>query len=193
MDDSAASDPRRPTRRLKLDLVDLAAAFDNASWEMSYFLDLETGRVILLTDDTRSQYDRLVEAIGDVDQVEWAVAFESTLKDWDLPDWQRESVREADQIEAGFGKRYIRVPPADSREGYQDMEAFIETVANERLAGRLARGIQGRGAFRYFKDVLLDFPKERERWFAFRDARQRQRVLEWLESEGVELVTGGNE
>ena len=193
MDDTAASGRRRPTRRLKVDLVDLAAAFDNASWEMSYFLDLETGRVILITAETRGQYDELIASIGDVGQTEWAAAFEAALKDWDIPDWQQESVRDANLVETGFGKRFIGIPQADSRDGYHDMEAFIESVTNERLAERLARAIQGRGAFRYFKDVLLDFPKERERWFAFRDARQRQRVLEWLESEGVELVTGGNE
>ncbi len=73
------------------------------------------------------------------------------------------------------------------------MEGFIETVANKRLAERLARAIQGRGPFGRFKDVLLDYPVERERWFAFRDARQRERVLEWLECEGVEPVTGKGE
>lgn len=187
MDDTPAfSTSRRPARQLKVDLIDLAAAFENAGWEMSYFLDLETGRVILITEDTRSQYNRLVEALGDVDEAEWAPMFEAALKEWPMPDWQRESVREADQVEAGFGDRYIGVPQADSREGYRDMEAFVETVANERLAERLARAIEGRGAFRRFKDVLVDYPVERQRWFAFRDARQRERVLEWLESEGVE-------
>jgi hypothetical protein len=194
MDDGALDNPhRRPTRRLKVDLVELAAAFDNASWEISCFLDLQTGRVILITAETRGQYDELVASIGDVGQTEWRAAFEAVLRDWDIPDWQQESVRDADLVETGFGKRFIRVPQADSREGYEDMETFIETVTNERLAERLARAIRGRGAFRYFKDVLLDFPKERERWFAFRDARQRERVLEWLESEGFEPITGEGE
>ena len=67
------------------------------------------------------------------------------------------------------------------------MAAFIETVANARLRDRLSRAIQGRGAFRRFKDALLDYPQERERWFAFRDARQRERTLEWLASEGIDV------
>jgi hypothetical protein len=132
----------------------------------------------------------LVEALGDVDSVQWEQAFEAALADWDLPDWQRDLVREADRGEAGFGKRYIRVPQADSHEGYADMEAFIETVTHERLAERLSRAThsEGRGAFRRFKDVLLDYPDERERWFAFRDARQRERVVQWLRDEGIEPV-----
>ena len=42
-------------------------------------------------------------------------------------------------------------------------------------------------AFRRFKDVLLDYPEARERWFAFKDEEMRRRVLRWLESEEVEL------
>jgi len=45
------------------------------------------------------------------------------------------------------------------------MEAFIATMRNRRLQERLERAISGRGAFRYFKDVLLDYPAERECWF----------------------------
>src|SRR2546428_13044817 len=109
MDDIAVDNlRRRPTRRLKVDLVELAAAFDNGNWEMSYFLDLETGRVILITADTRRQHDQLVEAIGDVDQTEWTTTFEPALKDWEMPAWQRQSVRAADQAEPGMGERLSR-------------------------------------------------------------------------------------
>jgi len=65
-----------------------------------------------------------------------------------------ELLYEADAVEEGFGVRFIRLPDADSREGYEDMEAFIETVANPRLQERLWAAIRGRGAFGRFKDVL---------------------------------------
>jgi Uncharacterised protein family (UPF0158) len=188
MDDTSPRDPQPASpRRLKIDLADLAQAFDNAGWETTYFLDLDTGRVIMLTEDARGEYKRLSESVGHVDKAEWAAAFEAALQEADLPDWQVESIRDASQVDAGFPEHYLRVPEADSREGYRDMEAFIETVINQRLADRLGRAIQGRGAFRAFKDVLLDQAGERERWFAFRDARQRARVLEWLADEEIEL------
>ncbi|MFB0546976.1 MAG: UPF0158 family protein, partial [Anaerolineae bacterium] len=97
-------------------------------------------------------------------------------------------MQEADQVEAGYGTRYISVPQADSHEDYRDMQDFIATVQDERLQDRLWRAIDGRGAFRYFKDVLADYPRERERWFEFEDARMRQRILDWLESEGIEAI-----
>jgi hypothetical protein len=34
-----------------------------------------------------------------------------------LPEWLREALREAEQVEAGYGARYVRVPEGDSREG----------------------------------------------------------------------------
>jgi hypothetical protein len=100
----------------------------------------------------------------------------------------KNALLEADQIEAGYGTRYLCVPQGDSHEGYLDMEAFITTIQNERLQDRLWQAISGRGAFRYFKDVLADYPRERERWFEFKDARLRQRILDWLASQGIEPV-----
>jgi predicted nucleotidyltransferase len=44
----------------------------------------------------------------------------------------------------------------------------------------LERAIEGRGAFRRFKDTLFEYPELREAWFAFRDARARRHAVEWL-------------
>jgi len=82
--------------------------------------------------------------------------------------------------------RYIPVPNQTSHQGYQDMETFFETVADDHLAELLAVAIQGRGAFRRFKDVLQRYPEEHERWFRFKDDLVHQRVLKWLDSEGIE-------
>ena len=65
------------------------------------------------------------------------------------------------------------------------MEAFIETVPRQHLQELLQVAIQGKGAFRRFKDVLGAYPQERERWFQFHDERLRQRVLDWLEREDI--------
>ena len=51
------------------------------------------------------------------------------------------------------------------------MEDFIATVEGERLAELLEVAIKGKGAFRRFKDVLLNYPEERVRWFEFKDDR----------------------
>ena len=58
------------------------------------------------------------------------------------------------------------------------MEDFIATVEDEHLAELLEVAIDGKGAFRRFKDVLAHYPEERERWFRFKDTRMEQRALE---------------
>jgi hypothetical protein len=172
-----------------VDLAELDFAFENASGEMAHYLDLETGQVIAITDEIRRELDTIYEAAWDDDaQNVSPTALADALQQRDVPEWHQEALREAEQVEAGYGTRYVRVPEADSHEGYRDMEAFIATVRSKRLQDRLWRAISGRGAFRYFKDVLLDDPSERERWFQFKHARVRERVLEWLASEGIEPI-----
>jgi len=68
------------------------------------------------------------------------------------------------------------------------MEDFIATVKDEHLVELLEVAINGRGAFRRFKDVLLRYPEERERWFQFKDERMQERALEWLEDIDVSLA-----
>jgi hypothetical protein len=97
-----------------------------------------------------------------------------------------ETTKLKDQIEEEF-ERYEPIPKAESHEGYRDMQDFITTVEDEHLVELLEVAINGKGAFRRFKDVLLNYPQERERWFKFRDDRMEERALEWLESIDVSL------
>jgi hypothetical protein len=150
---------------------------------ISYYLDIETGEVIGVSDEERSLLERIYESYYDEQSqtVDWENAFEKEH----IPDWQRERLKNVDRVEAGFGSRFIHIPSEGSHEGYRDMEAFIATVHSRRLQERLERAISGRGAFRYFKDVLLDYPAERERWFQFKRERLHQRILDWLEAYGI--------
>jgi predicted nucleotidyltransferase len=79
----------------------------------------------------------------------------------------------------------VAVEPIDSAEGYSDMEDFSARVPDARSRDHLLRAIAGRGAFRRFKDTLLDLPDLREAWFAFHDARMQRRAIEWLETRGM--------
>jgi hypothetical protein len=83
---------------------------------------------------------------------------------------------------------YLRVDPVSSREQYRWMERFIATVEEGPLRSKLLAAIDGKGAFRRFKDVLMGFPVDRERWFTFRSERLRTCMESWLEAQGVEAV-----
>ncbi len=149
-------------KKLDIDWPELQFAFDSSFGEVSCYLDRETGTVITVTEDIRAAADDEDDAGG----------FDPQLL---------EAVRAID----GGSERYLPIPDQDSREGYRDMEEFIATVRDRRLAELLEVAIAGRGAFRRFKDVLAGSPAERDRWFAWHDSRQRGRILDWLTAEGI--------
>lgn len=145
----------QPLRKIPVELAELCAAVDDASLEHRYFLDTETGEVILISE------------VSDGDEVQ-------------------QQLGEIDEAESGH---YLEVPRADSHEGYRDLEDFILTVQDQPLRELLEVAIQGRGAFRRFKDVLARNPAELQRWFDFQGARIEARAREWLTDEGCEPVS----
>ncbi len=83
---------------------------------------------------------------------------------------------------------YVRIEPVSSREQYRWMERFIPMVEDAPLRAQLAQAIDGKGAFRRFKDVLIAFTVERERWFAFRSERLRVFMEAWLAANAMRPV-----
>jgi Uncharacterised protein family (UPF0158) len=75
----------------------------------------------------------------------------------------------------------VCIDPLPSWIWYQDMADFAEAITDERAGRRLARAIQGKGAFRRFKDELHEeHPGLLPAWYAFHDARARRRAVQWL-------------
>ena len=89
--------------------------------------------------------------------------------------------------------RWLYVGPEGSHEGYRDMENFIATVDEPGRADRLGIAIDGRGAFRRFKDTISRWPDEQERWYRFSDERRRGRARQWLSFAGYRVVPKGLE
>lgn len=145
--------------RIPIDLSSLHIAFDDATFNFEYYVDLKTGEVLMIPNE--------------------------------FIDGEEEETNEINErIEEGFGTRYISIPNISSEEGYKDMEDFIERIEDEDLQEKLYIAIDGQGAFRRFKDVLLDYPDERERWFEFKEDKVAKRINEWLIEEGIEPIVG---
>lgn len=85
-------------------------------------------------------------------------------------------------------ENYLRIDPVSSREQYRWMERFIPMVEEGELKTKLAQAIDGKGAFRRFKDVLMTFAADRERWFGFRSERLRTFMEAWLSAHGIKAV-----
>jgi hypothetical protein len=80
---------------------------------------------------------------------------------------------------------YLRIDPVSSREQYRWMERFIPMVEDAELRTKLTQAIDGKGAFRRFKDVLMSYGADRERWFAFRSERLRTFMEAWLSAHAI--------
>lgn len=164
---------------MRVSYSDLEDAFISGSYELQYWLDKQTGEVILIGEDTEH----------------WARGDDEIAN---APEWQREEIKQARRVLRAVGEletgeeskdadRYLSIPIIDSNQGYRTMEDFVETVNDPRLRESLIVALHGRKPFRRFKDVLLDYPAEREQWFAFERQRMRETIEEWAEVEGIEI------
>ena len=61
------------------------------------------------------------------------------------------------------------------------MVDFAEGISDRAASRRMSGALQGRGAFRRFKDQLYEHePELISAWHALRDVRAQRRAVEWL-------------
>ena len=82
--------------------------------------------------------------------------------------------------------RWLFLERPGSREGWQDMADFAARQSDSGLRDRLEQAIEGKGAFRRFRD-LVHTEGLAEQWGTFSDDRRYGRVRELLAAEGVRI------
>ncbi|MEJ2697918.1 MAG: UPF0158 family protein [Candidatus Sulfobium sp.] len=170
--------------KLKIDFDEVQKAMEDTCRDsFDYFLDTETGDVIILSEDIIRKahsvlYETLDEDMADYDGVE----FDEEI---DMADWIEEEVELALDIFLYGGDRYVRIPERQSVSGYDAMKEFAEGLGDIELKNELLGVLDGRGAFRKFKNVLEPRPQERKQWYKFNAKRARDEIVEWLGSLGV--------
>lgn len=80
--------------------------------------------------------------------------------------------------------RRLYVDCQGSHDSYGDMERFIEALDEPAIVDRLEIAMNGKGAFRRFKDVLSRWPEELQRYVEFSAERKRGRARAWLAAAG---------
>lgn len=174
-------------RKLDIDLVELDFALDNSSDETSYYLNLETGEVIPVTQEIQDLLQEIIYKVLENRADGEKFDLDSFLKTLDLKDWQKQVVREVHEIQEGLGITFIAIPRRDSYQGYREIKDFVETVNNPQLKERLKQALNGDHPFRRFDDVLKTDSEEKELWFQFQRRSLRERSLKWLADEGIEI------
>ncbi|OIP60538.1 MAG: hypothetical protein COY75_00750 [Nitrospirae bacterium CG_4_10_14_0_8_um_filter_41_23] len=176
-------------KKQKVNFDEIQKAMEDVSRDtFDYFLDMVTGEVIAFSEEILNEvksrlYDSDSDEIGD--EIEY-IEFD---EEPDLPVWMEDEVELALEILLDEEGRYVRIPERGPTMAYKSMAEFIETVENRLLREELSNALNGKGAFRRFKDVLIDYPKERKRWHGFNAKAMKRKIIEWLRSIGVEPIS----
>jgi hypothetical protein len=162
-----------PKRELNVNLTELIEAMDQIERDLNeWYLDRQTGEVLLVGKEI------LRDLEFDEDGAE--------AMSGKIPDWQQAERDLAARIEADATGRYERIPENKPRQGYRLMEQFAATVRDPSLREKLDVALDGKGAFRRFRNVLYDYPAERRQWLDYERQSKLERASEWLASLEIE-------
>jgi hypothetical protein len=159
-------------KKLKVDIDEIAFILETSDEFGNVTLfDTETGEIVSIPDE-------LMSAVESDD--------EEALQD--LPDWERDLIGTAESIANDESGRFVDIPRKPSYEAYNLMVEFASSVTSRHLREKLEIALEGKGAFRRFKNVIADYPDEEKKWFAFKDKRIHEDVIEWLNDLGIETI-----
>lgn len=171
---------------LKIDFDEIQKAMEDIVRDsFDYYLDLHSGKVIVLSEDILGDVkarlcDSELDDLGDdIEYVEFS-------EEPTLPYWMEDEIELVLEVHLARDGRYNRIPERSSSEAHTVMAEFIETVKNPVLKEELTYALNGKGAFRRFKDVLINDPKERKRWHGYNAKAMKKVIVEWLKSSGIE-------
>jgi len=138
--------------------------------EMDILSDTLTAYLNRRTGELRSlQDDEVILAEDDID-----------LKD--LPEWQRDDIPLIREILES--EDWIPLPSSYDINEWSIMEAYSHSMESPELRAELLRSIQGKGAFRYFKDTIRRHGIEEE-WYRYRKSAFEEIAIEWLEANEI--------
>jgi hypothetical protein len=172
-------------KKLKIDSDEVQKAMEDISREaFDYFLDIETGDVIILSEDIIERAEKvLCEGIDD-DMADYEeVEFD---EETDVPDWMEEEIELALDIFLHEKGRYVRIPERNSQKAYEAMQEFAQRLEDKPLQEEVQAILNGKGAFRKFKDALEPYPKERKMWYGYNAKSAKKEIGEWLQSIGIQ-------
>lgn len=89
-----------------------------------------------------------------------------------------------DELDELFGKSII-LPSRYEINEYRIMEEFIETIEDNLLRNQLLIAINGKGAFRRFKDTCINF-EIIEDWYEFKENCYQELAKEWCNNFNIQ-------
>ena len=84
--------------------------------------------------------------------------------------------------------RWLWVSCEGSRAGWEDMATYVAAVTDSHLREQLERAIEGKGAYRRFRDLIAGEGLT-QAWREFSDERQIGRAREYLAEQGIRATS----
>lgn len=136
-------------------------------------------------DEYRKYLCKETGEIVSVSTEELSIAEESEEDDdfSEYPDWQQDSIKDAMDVIVNW-ENYVELPDKWEINEYDIMEDFCGSIRNDRISNALYSAIQGRGAFRRFKDVIIRFGVEKD-WYNFREEALKEIAINWCEENDI--------
>ena len=148
----------------KVKLTDIQDALEFQSDENAAMINLKTGEVCTISDECLN----IVEGEED-----------------DYPEWMEDEIKIAKQY-MDNRDQFIDLPGKYDINEYSMMEDFALECADENKRALLLCALNGKGAFRRFKDVVYELGIEKD-WFQFRDEKYIAFILDWCEINEIEV------
>ncbi len=83
--------------------------------------------------------------------------------------------------------RYIKIKPLTTKNSFQIMKDYIETVPKPKIRQELKAALTKKGAFRNFRTCIEKYPEEKEHWLEFKRNAVLNYIRTWLKEFDVEL------
>lgn len=148
-------------------------AFQLSNQDISYWLDRNSGKLILVSAEFLDQPDYFE------DDDERQAAHEILILRGDIENKENLSID---------SDRYVGICPPDSDEKWKWMEEFsLFQVSDALLQEKLAGALHGRKPFRSFKDILIYQPEIEKKWFEFEAEKFREYAVELVKLEQFEI------
>lgn len=108
---------------------------------------------------------------------------ESIYLSEDSWNWDEEDKEMAELMDMEWD-RFIRLPEKYEIHEYRIMEDFIDELNDQKLQMELYRAIQGRGAFRRFKDKIR-YSGIEQQWYDYQNNAYREFALRWCKENNI--------
>lgn len=149
---------------MKVFIEDIADKLEEANENWLAFLNKNTGEIV----NVERQYYGLAEELPEDEEIPS-----------NLSDWEKAFVQTAIEVLDNW-ENYLELPNQFDIHEYSIMEDFAESIVDQRKSAILYQAMNGRGAFRRFKDKLYDLGLE-DLWFSYKYESFCKTAVRWCD------------